>query len=113
MSAELAFLVGLSTTIALCSAAVAYLRSPLNRILTDLCGNESRATFWVAFSNIVLFSIPLIFALRTYPSQGLLQGAVFAVSDQVESGLIGLAVSTVVLGLVLSYFIAHGRVESK
>lgn len=113
MNADGTFLAGLFTTVALCAAAVAYLRAPLRKILIDLCGNESRAAFWVAFSNIVLLSIPSIFALRTYPSPGLPQSAVFAVSDQIESGLIGLAISTVVLGLVLSHFIAHVRAEGK
>lgn len=113
MNADWTFLVGLFATVALCAAAVTYLRAPLRTILIDLCGNESRAGFWVAFSNIVLLSVPSIFSLRAHPSQDMPAGAIFAIGDQIESGLIGLAISTVVLGLVLSRFIARARMESK
>jgi hypothetical protein len=113
MSADWVFLGGLVLTIALCAAAVRYLKAPLLKILVDLCGSENRAAFWVAFSNIVLLSVPTIFALRSYPSENSRAGAVFAISDQLQSGLIGLAVSVVVLGLVLSHFIAHARAGTK
>jgi len=39
--------------------ALLYLRSPLQLILTDLCGTVERRRFWTAFSNITLFLVPL------------------------------------------------------
>jgi hypothetical protein len=113
MSPELTFASGLIVTMSLCAAVVLYLKTPLLKILVDLCGTESRAAFWVAFSNIVLLSVPSIFSLRSYPSDKLPGGAMFAISDQLQGGLIGLAISVIILGLVLSHFIKHARTDAK
>lgn len=113
MSPELTFASGAVVTMSLCTAVVLYLKTPLLKILVDLCGTESRATFWVAFSNIVLLSVPSIFALHSYPSENSSGRALFAISDQLQSGLIGLAISVIVLGLVLSHFIVHARTDGK
>jgi len=86
--------------------ALFYLRGPLQLLLTDLCGTVERARFWTAFSNVTLFLVPFALALGHQPVAGG-QAIVFAISDQIQSAVIGLIVSVVILGIVLSWHIAN------
>jgi hypothetical protein len=108
MSAATVFLIGLAITLASALVVVMYLRRPLKTILVDLCGTVERAEFWLAFSNVTLTLVPLIFALNYRPEN---QPLIFAISSQLERALVGLAGSVVVLGLVLSRFISR-RIQS-
>ena len=108
MNAAWLFASGLVVTIAVSALTLAYLRRPLLRILVDLCGTEDRAGFWLAFSNVTLTLVPLIFALNYRPEN---QPLIFAISSQLERALVGLTGSVVVLGLVLSRFISR-RIQS-
>jgi hypothetical protein len=106
MSLVTAFLLGLTLTMATAFLALFYLRGPLQLLLTDLCGTVERARFWTAFSNVTLFLVPFALALGHQPVAGG-QAIVFAISDQIQSAVIGLIVSVVILGVVLSWHIAN------
>src|ERR1700751_2653421 len=67
MSAVTIFLIGVVVTLASALAVVMYLRRPLKAILIDLCGAVERAEFWLAFSNVTLTLVPVIFALNFRP----------------------------------------------
>jgi hypothetical protein len=105
MSAGWLFVAGLVFTVTASALTLAYLRRPLFRILVDLCGTEDRAGFWLAFSNVTLFFVPILFALHRHPASGSFPDSVFGIGDQLEAALFGLVVSVFALGLVLSRFI--------
>lgn len=113
MTAAWIFLAGLSLVVGVTVGALQHLQTPLLRILIDLCGTEDRARFWLAFSNVTLLAVPTIFALHRSPTTGTVPGAVFDIGDQLQSGLIGLVLSVVILGFVLSHFIAHRKPQER
>jgi len=112
MNPVIAFGTGLAVTIGVVLLALLYLRSPLQVILTDLCGTVERARFWTAFSNITLFLVPFALALDHQPTTGGTKTLVFEISDQIESAVIGLIISVMILGMVLSRFILRSRFVS-
>jgi hypothetical protein len=108
MSAMLIFAVGIGTTALVSLLAVGHLKQHLRRILIDLCGTEERANFWTAFSNITLILVPLIFAMHYRPQTGPDTVALFEIGNQIEWALIGLVLSILVLGIVISRFMPAG-----
>lgn len=112
MSPVAAFLLGIALTSGTVFLALLHLRGPLQLILTDLCGTADRARFWAAFSNVTLFFVPFALALDHQPTPNSLQPAAFVIGDQVEAAVIGLVASVVFLGLILSWFIRRGIVQS-
>ena len=98
------YMYGLLITLTASSAVVIYLRSPLEKILSELCGTPERARFWAAFSNVTLIGVPAIFAMQ-YPETSASALIGYELANQVKWGLIGLVVSTAVLAWVLSRFI--------
>jgi hypothetical protein len=107
MTVEMVFLAGLAATMGVVLVALLYLRSPLQILLTDLCGTPDRARFWTAFSNVTLFLVPLALALDRQPDPNAKQAAIFIVSGQMESATIGLVVSVVVMGFIVSTYISR------
>ena len=107
MTEVLVFLVGLAATMGVVLVALLYLRNPLQILLTDLCGTKDRARFWAAFSNITLFLVPLALALDHQPDANGKQAAIFEISNQIESATLGLVVSIVVMGVILSTYISR------
>ena len=107
MNAVIVFLVGLAITIGVVFVALLYLRNPLQTILADLCGSTDRARFWAAFSNVTLFLVPLALALDHQPDPIVKQAAIFEISGQIESAMIGFVVSVVVMGFILSMYISR------
>jgi len=99
------YMLGLVITLAASGAVVIYLRSPLEKILNELCGTPERAKFWTAFSNVTLIGVPAIFAMQYHPETSVTALIGFELADQVKWGLIGLVVSVTVLAWVLSRFI--------
>jgi hypothetical protein len=109
------YLVGLVITVGIVFAALLYLRNPLRVILTDLCGTPERTHFWTAFSNVILFLVPFVLALHCKPGADGSPVTIFEISGQMEAGLIGLAISVLVLGMVLNRYVPriHPKKPSK
>jgi hypothetical protein len=107
MSLSLLFLTGLSVTGAVSATVVIYLRNPLEKLLVELCGNESRAEFWTAFSVITVGVVPLIFALACRPGLGPSTSALLEIANQLEWGLIGMVFSVLMLGWIVGRFIVR------
>src|ERR1039457_4246889 len=84
------FLAGLVVTLISALAIVAYLRAPLYSILVELCGTRERAAFWVAFSNVTLALLPLIFAMQYTPEVKPGTSVVLEVAAQLKWALAGL-----------------------
>ena len=112
MNVSLLFACGLILTLLVSVGVVRYLSGPLRRQLQQLCGNDERAEFWTVFSNVVVALVPVIFALQFDPVQKCSTPAVLAVASQFKLGLIGLAISVLMLGWILSRFIPKSVVVS-
>lgn len=103
---SLTFWSGTATALTTSLIVVVYLRSHLRGLLTELCGTQRRGDFWVAFSNVVLILMPLVFSLDGIESvQG--QPASLAIAEQIRKALIGLVVTVMSIGVVLSMFVAR------
>jgi len=110
MTISILFLVGLSLTAIAALAILAYLRTPLHSILVELCGTKERAEFWVAFSNVAIALVPLIFAMQYTPELKAGTTAVLELAAQLKWALAGLLFAVVILGWVLSKYIRRQRI---
>jgi hypothetical protein len=104
MNAPMLFACGLAITLVIALAVVLYLKSPLQKILAELCGSAERAAFWGSFSNVTLTVVPVIFAMQCRP-EGRSVLVAFELADQLKWGLIGVVFSITLLAWVLSRFI--------
>ena len=104
MSDATIFLVGVGLTATAAALVVWYLRPHLYSILVDLCGTTERARFWMVFSNVTLLLVPIVFAMSCCPG-GRDVSVIFQITSQLRWSLIGLVVSVVALGQVISRFI--------
>jgi hypothetical protein len=102
MNPSLVFVSGLAVTCLTSLASVIYMQRPLRALLEELCGTRHRADFWTIFSNIAVTLVPAIFAMHYEPDS---HTTLLEVARQVKLGLVGLATSILLLGLVLSRFI--------
>jgi hypothetical protein len=100
----ISFLTGIGCTAIISFAVVCYLRPRLQPLLVDLCGTQERANFWSAFSNVTLVLVPVVAAMHYRPDRPDAP-LLFVVNDQLKWALIGLIVTVVTLGLVISRFI--------
>jgi len=78
-------------------------------LLIELCGTTERANFWLAFSNVTLVLVPLIFALDYKPEFGPDKTAIFEIATQLKYALIGFVVTLGSLALILFRFIPRDK----
>ena len=109
MTETILFSMGTALTVIASWIAVLYLREQLHIILTDLCGIESRARFWTAFTTINLMLVPLIFALAYRPEPKDAASLAYLLGAQLHDALFGLFVALLVVGVILSLFIVRTR----
>jgi hypothetical protein len=100
---SLLFACGLLTTLGISPGVVAYMRRPLGILLQELCGTRERAEFWTVFSSVTVALVPAIFAMSYRPQADAI--ALFEVVSQLKWGLVGLVMSVLMLGWILSRFI--------
>jgi hypothetical protein len=105
MPAAYSFLISLAITAGVSFAVVWYLKCHLRGILIDLCGTDRRADFWMAFSNVILILMPVVFAMQFSPLAGENVPPVFQLTHQLKWGFMGLVTSMLALGAILSKFI--------
>src|SRR5947208_9286971 len=79
-----AFLTDVGLVAVLSLALVAYVKPHLNALLMELCGTAERARFWLAFSNVTLVLVPLIFALDYNPDSASGTNLVFDMATQLK-----------------------------
>jgi hypothetical protein len=101
------YLAGNVLTLVVTLGVVAYLQPHLRRILVDLCITDSRAAFWTVFSDLTLVLLPLLFTLGDRPDPR--QHVVYALSDQLRAGLVGLVTALIGLGIVIGFFVLVAR----
>jgi hypothetical protein len=106
MSESLMFVTGLLATVLITSVVILAMRKPLEQVLTDLCGAPSRAHFWGVFSAVALAVVPLTFALNC-DAWNRFTPPVLQIASQVKWGLLGLMLTVLVMGWVLSRWISR------
>ncbi len=111
MSASLFFATGLTLTLLVSLAVVRYMNAPLRRLLQELCGNPQRSEFWAAFSNITVTLVPVVFAMDYEPATQPGSLSLMEVGNQLKWGLVGLVISVLMLGWILSRFIPRTPVR--
>jgi hypothetical protein len=98
------YLIEITITLLISIFTIRYLRPFLIRILMDLCGNEDRAKFWTAFSNIVLGGLPLLIALTYKPQDLSPVGLFFEVAQRISGNLSGFLIGWVGVGFMVALF---------
>jgi len=98
MTASLPFGIGLALTLMVSLLMVRYMSGPLQKLLQD-------PDFWALSSNVRVSLIPLIFAMGFEPEPNCSGPWVVETANQLKWGPIGLAVSVLMLGWILSRFI--------
>jgi hypothetical protein len=112
MSEPTIFAIGIFGTATLSVGVMTYLHRPLRSVLTDLCGTPDRAAFWCAFSNITLFLMPVLFMLDYRPEENSSGVWLWSLAEIMKRGLLGLALTVIVLGIVMGSFIRRGDARS-
>ncbi|HEV8061995.1 MAG TPA: hypothetical protein VGP68_19105 [Gemmataceae bacterium] len=90
---EIASVLGLATTVILSLLVILSFRKPLRDILTDLCGTEGRAQFWVIYSYLLVLCMPVIGVLIARPTRLAEKSILFMWMDQLLWCLVGLVVA--------------------
>lgn len=102
MDAATVFVIGAVMILAMGWGVVGYLRRPLKRVLLEVCGNEGHAQFWSEFTAVGMGLVTAVFAVSGRPDPRPTEPAMFALADQLKSGLLGLTGAVVLLGCVLA-----------
>jgi uncharacterized membrane protein YhaH (DUF805 family) len=109
MNPTVAFLTDVLFMVLLSLGLVAYIKPHLHALLVELCGTAERATFWLAFSNVTLVLVPLIFALNYEPEVGPNQNSIFEMATQLKHAIIGFVIALSSLAVILSRFIPRDK----
>jgi len=109
MSLTTAFLTDLALVVFACMGIVAYVSKHLRTLLIELCGTVERASFWLAFSNVALVLVPLLFAISYKPESGPDTTVVFEMAAQLKYGLIGFVITLGFLAIILFRFIPRTK----
>jgi hypothetical protein len=80
------------------------LNRSLRTALTDRYGTSGRATFWLAFFNVILILVPFGLALGERTETDGWHSAVLQICSQLESSLVGFSVSLLIVGWVLARY---------
>lgn len=105
MSLTVAFLADLALVAMACTGMVVYVSKYLGLLLMELCGTAERASFWLAFSNVALVIVPLIFALNCSLELGPGVNIVFEMARQLKYGLVGFVSTLTIMAFLLYRFI--------
>ena len=109
MSPTAAFLIDVGIVTLLSVTLVVYLKAHLKNLLVELCGTAERASFWLAFSNVTLVLVPLIFALDYRPEFGPDRNFIFEMATQLKHAIIGFVIALSSLAVILYRFIPREK----
>ncbi len=109
MSPTTVFLCDVGIAAFLFVGIVAYVKRHLRTLLIELCGTTERASFWLAFSNVTLVLVPLIFALDYKPEFGPDRNFIFEMATQLKHAIIGFVIALGSLAVILFRFIPRDK----
>lgn len=99
------YLVGLVITIIISLILFLFFRPYLKKILLELNEEKERpANFWVVYSGIILFLVPLVFAMMIYPENDI-EDYFFQLSKQIKWSLIGVIIAFFSFGIAIIRFV--------
>lgn len=104
MNTIISFSLQIVLTLIVVVLIIGYLRPFLKKILVDLCGTEDRAQFWTAFSNILLFGLPLLFSLNYRPLAANNEELFFEVAGKISGNLGAMLFALLGIGVFVSFF---------
>jgi uncharacterized membrane protein YhaH (DUF805 family) len=112
MSPTTAFLSDVALAAITSLGIVVYVKKHLRLLLIELCGIAERANFWLAFSNVTLVLVPIIFALDYKLELGPDKNLVLEMAAQLKHALIGFVITLSILAIVMSRFIPRERTNA-
>jgi hypothetical protein len=112
MSLTIAFLSDIGFAAITSVGIVLYVKKHLRLLLIELCGTAERASFWLAFSNVTLVLVPVIFALDYKLELGPDKNLILEMATQLKYALIGFVITLSALAIVMFRFIPTNKVTS-
>ncbi len=109
MNASTVFLCDVGLVTILFVGIVAYVKRHLRTLLMELCGTAERANFWLAFANVTLVLVPVIFALDYKPEFGPDRNFIFEMATQLKHAIIGFVIALSSLAVILLRFIPRDK----
>jgi hypothetical protein len=109
MSLTIAFLSDVAFAAITSLGIVVYVKKHLRLLLIELCGTAERASFWLAFSNVTLVLVPLIFALDYKLELGPDKSVILEMAAQLKYALIGFIITFSALAIVMFRFIPSNK----
>ena len=109
MNPTTAFLTDIALVVFLSVGLVWYIKTHLRALLVELCGTTERASFWLAFSNVTLVLVPLMFALDYTPESGPGRNFVFEMATQFKLAIIGFVAALSLLSFILFVSIPRNK----
>jgi membrane protease YdiL (CAAX protease family) len=101
MRDTMTYLVGLTLTVLLSGVVLGFLRRSLRETLVDRESPHSRAALWASYFAVMLFVVPVLFALFTQPLGYNPKDPVFQVARQLAWALLGLLSLLLVVGKLM------------
>lgn len=95
------YLIGLSMTLALSGAVLLILRASFHEALVNREAPHSQAALWVSYLAVMIFVVPVLFALFAPPLGHNPKDAVFQVARQLAWALLGLLSLLLVTGRLM------------
>lgn len=97
------FLTGLAISFTLSLLIIIYLNKPLTQILIDICGTQTRASFWKHITNLSFVLVSLLMPILSRPREDL--DPIFQLSRQLGWTLFGLIITVIFVSMSISRFI--------
>ena len=92
------FLIEMLIGLGVSALVIFSLRQPLKDVLTDICGTEVRAKFWVMYTNLMLMITPLLSSIIFGKSHRIAEATFSFYKTAVGSVLFGVFLSLVIIG---------------
>ena len=103
MSSFTLFLIEVFVCVGISFAVVSLLKPLLREILVDTCGNQTRAEFWVMFTQLMLFIAPLLIVIYFAPTKETVHiNMVEVIQDTLFRSLLGDFLALAMIGRVIS-----------
>ncbi|MBV2095077.1 MAG: hypothetical protein G8D61_01300 [gamma proteobacterium symbiont of Ctena orbiculata] len=93
---EIAISLGISLTV------ISLLKGLLTEVLSETCGTERRAAFWVMFTQLMLYLAPLLIVIYFIPTDPVSdKNLLLALKDTLFYSLLGMFLGLAVIGKVI------------
>jgi hypothetical protein len=96
------FIIEIILSLSVSAVVIICLTNALRRLLVDMCGTESRARFWVVYSNIMLVIAPLLAIILFGKSEIMTEANFTFYKTAFGSALSGIFISLVVIGMQIN-----------